>query len=224
MSVVTRGRVIRGAPQAVVVRGPADPRPEAPKRALESRGSRRPKGEVEGHLIGQRIIEVAREKAAAIVAKAAEEATAAVAAAVAEAREAEQAKLAALYLALRADEERRAERDLDRTISLAIVLAERLLGQALDQNPVHVTALARQALAEARGARRVTIEAHPLDAAVLQSHLEVVATGEASVEVRVNGELGRGSLRVHTNLGTLDAELTPQLERLAKALREALDS
>ena len=74
MSVVTRGRVIRGAPQAVVVRGPADPRPEAPKRALESRGSRRPKGEVEGHLIGQRIIEVAREKAAAIVAKAAEEA------------------------------------------------------------------------------------------------------------------------------------------------------
>jgi flagellar biosynthesis/type III secretory pathway protein FliH len=34
--------------------------------------------------------------------------------------------------------------------------------------------------------------------------------------------LERGSLRLHTDLGTIDAQLRPQLERLAAALRDAL--
>ena len=34
--------------------------------------------------------------------------------------------------------------------------------------------------------------------------------------------LPRGSLVVHTDLGTIDAQLRPQLDRLAKALREAM--
>jgi flagellar biosynthesis/type III secretory pathway protein FliH len=108
-------------------------------------------------------------------------------------------------------------------MSLSVLLAERLLGHALELRPEHVAALARQALVEARGARRATIEAHPLDAEALQRHLVDVGTTDAVVEVRASAELTRGSLRVHTNLGTLDAKLTPQLERLAKALRDALE-
>jgi flagellar biosynthesis/type III secretory pathway protein FliH len=42
------------------------------------------------------------------------------------------------------------------------------------------------------------------------------------VDIRADPLLSRGSLRIHTNLGNLDAQLTPQLERLAKALRDAL--
>jgi flagellar biosynthesis/type III secretory pathway protein FliH len=42
------------------------------------------------------------------------------------------------------------------------------------------------------------------------------------VDVVENAELARGSLCVHTDLGTLDAKLTPRLERLAAALRDAL--
>ena len=138
-----------------------------------------------------------------------------------EAAEAEQAKLAAMHLALRAAEDQRAERDLDRAISLATVLAERLIGVAVAHDPAVVAHLARQALAEARGARRVRIEAHPLDAEALRRHVSSLAQGTV-VDITENADLGRGSLCVHTDLGTLDAKLTPRLERLADALRDAL--
>src|SRR5207237_6293883 len=99
------------------------------------------------------------------------------------------------------------ERDLDRAIALARVLAERLIGEAIAQSPETITALARQALAEARGARRVRIEAHPLDAEALRRHLSMVtqalSQGSAVVDVVENAELARGSLCVHTDLGAL---------------------
>jgi flagellar biosynthesis/type III secretory pathway protein FliH len=40
--------------------------------------------------------------------------------------------------------------------------------------------------------------------------------------VNADATLTRGSLVVHTDLGTIDAQLRPQLDRLAKALREAM--
>jgi flagellar biosynthesis/type III secretory pathway protein FliH len=176
---------------------------------------------------------VARETAARLVAEARAEASALLAdaraaaegvghAAAVEAREAEEAKLAAHYLRLRQEEERRAEIDLDRAIALAVVLSERLLGEALEHDPKHVVSLARQALSEARGARRVVIDASPLDADVLQRHLVDVGFGSQAVEVRADPALSRGALRLTTSLGNLDAQLRPQLERLARALRDTL--
>jgi flagellar biosynthesis/type III secretory pathway protein FliH len=43
-----------------------------------------------------------------------------------------------------------------------------------------------------------------------------------SVEVRDDGALARGELRLHTDVGTIDARLAPRFERLAAALRDAL--
>jgi flagellar biosynthesis/type III secretory pathway protein FliH len=217
VSVVTQGRVLRkgsfeGKPLHASAEAPALPK-----------GRRIVAAEVEAQLLAQRIVATARESAERIVHSARHEAAALAEKAAEEARQAEQAKVAALYLLLRTEDERRTERDLDRAMSLAVLLAERLLGQALDQRPELVAALARQALAEARGARRATIEAHPLDAEALQRHLVDIGLSETLVEVRPSAELSRGSLRVQTNLGTLDAKLAPQLERLAKALRDALE-
>jgi flagellar biosynthesis/type III secretory pathway protein FliH len=42
------------------------------------------------------------------------------------------------------------------------------------------------------------------------------------VEVRDDAALSRGELRLHTDLGTIDARIAPRLERLADALRDAL--
>jgi flagellar biosynthesis/type III secretory pathway protein FliH len=83
--------------------------------------------------------------------------------------------------------------------------------------------LAEQALAEARGARSATILASPLDIDALTHHLEAAGIGPVVTLVRADPSLGRGSLRIVTNLGTLDAELHPQLERLARALRDTID-
>jgi flagellar biosynthesis/type III secretory pathway protein FliH len=136
-----------------------------------------------------------------------------------EAREEEVARLAAQFLALRHADEQRAERDLDRAVELAKILAERLVGEGLKLEPERVAGLAANALAETRGARNVRIDANPEDVAPLREALAAVGHGAT---VSADASLARGSLVVHTDLGTIDAQLRPQLDRLAKALREAM--
>jgi flagellar biosynthesis/type III secretory pathway protein FliH len=177
---------------------------------------------LDAHLVAERMLDEARRESEAILARARESAEHIASSAAEEARHVEHARLAALYLALRVEDDRRQERDLDRAIDLARVLAERLLGEALESDPTRIVALARQALVEARGASRAVIEASPLDADALRSHLLELGLAASALEIRIDPQLSRGSLRVHTNLGTLDVQLTPQLERLAQALRDAL--
>jgi flagellar biosynthesis/type III secretory pathway protein FliH len=198
MSVVTRGRVVRGESGAQT-RTAAMPRRRGPRVCRE---------ELEARACAAEIVREAERAAAGVAERAARDA-----------REAETAKLAAQFLALRAAEEARAERDLDRAIELAVVLAERIVGSAVERDPALLVPLARQALAEARGARKRRIEAHPADAAALAAQLGDLG---GDIVIEPNEELSRGSLVVHTDLGKLDARLTPQLQRLAVALREAL--
>jgi flagellar assembly protein FliH/type III secretion protein L len=138
------------------------------------------------------------------------------------AREAAATALAARELAIAARESHALERGLDQSVALARVLAERLLGEALAVEPGRVVSLARQALKEAGGARQVTLGAHPDDVPLLERAL---GTQDLAVPVLVVVDPGRrrGSLRLETDLGTLDAELAPQLDRLAEKLREALE-
>jgi flagellar biosynthesis/type III secretory pathway protein FliH len=139
----------------------------------------------------------------------------------AEARAEGVAALAAQALALAKLEAATDQRALDRLVELAGVLAERLLGEALALDPSRVVALAGQVLKEARGARRITLVAHPDDAPELERAL---AAGELDhvAEVLADASQGRGNLRLESEIGTLDAELAPQLSRLSRRLREAL--
>lgn len=155
-----------------------------------------------------RIVEDAHASAGAVMAKVS-----------LEAREAETARLAAGFLALRAQEDARATRELDRTIELAVLLAERLVGESLRVAPERIAELAAAALEEARGARQVRIEAAPDDVAPLAAALSAI--GQVAT-IDPDPSLRRGSLVLHTDLGQVDAKLEPQLARLAVALREAL--
>ncbi len=139
----------------------------------------------------------------------------------AEARADAAASLAARALALAAREAESAERGLERSVELARILAERLLGEALGVAPERIVALARQALVEARGARRISIFAHPEDAARLERSLSELGLG-ADTRVVADPRRAKGNLRLETDIGVLDAELAPQLERLALKLRESL--
>ncbi len=216
MAVVTRGRVVpqvedaNALPFSATV---ASPRPVA---------RRIPSEIVDAHAVAGVIVANAEEEAAALIAEA-RKATANVAALAAnEARAIEVAKLAAAFLALRNREEIRAEADTARTIELAVMLAERLVGAALEVHPERIADMAKRALEEARGARKVTIEAHPLDAEALRSKVEELGVLHGALEIAVDPALSRGSLSLHTDVGSLDARLNPQLDRLAAALRDAL--
>lgn len=138
-----------------------------------------------------------------------------------EARADVEARAAALFLALRAREEAAAERNLTLTVELAVLLAERLLGEALAADPSRIVALARRALVAARAGRVTVIDAHPLDSDALRTHLPLEEFAE-SVEIREDTSLSRGDLLIHTDLGTLHAELRPSLQRLSETLHDAL--
>lgn len=132
------------------------------------------------------------------------------------------AALASAWLRLRAEEAARDERELEGTLSLARMIAERLLGETLALDPSRVLGIARQALAQARLARRITIFAHPEDAALLAREKAALGLEPAVVELHADATLSRGSLRLETDLGILDADLAPQLDRLIAALRDGL--
>lgn len=140
----------------------------------------------------------------------------------AEARAEAAAKLAARALSLATYEAKADERALDRNVTLARLLAERLLGASLSVSPEQVIDLARQALAEARGARRLGIVAHPEDVKLLSGSLSSLGVAVETVRLQPDATRARGSLRIETEIGVLDADIAPQLDRLALRLRETL--
>jgi len=215
MARLTRARVVARA-QDTTKRGRAFP----PSEPAKSTFRRLVRERFEALAEAERIVREAQARADALVALAREKAASVAETAAREAAEAEQAKLAAILLALRAREERADEASLDRIVELARVLAERLVGESLAVDPSTIAKLARQALLEARGARTVHVSAHPDDVSALQAHLALLTVSVASVTG--DATIARGCLRLRTDLGTIDAHLAPQLERLARALRDAL--
>jgi flagellar biosynthesis/type III secretory pathway protein FliH len=181
-----------------------------------------PKTLVDASAEATRILAKARVEAQALVAAAERRAADLKLMAEAEARAEASAKLAAHALSLATYEAKADERSLDRTISLARLLAARLLGASLAIAPEQVVTLAQQALSEARGARRLSIVAHPEDAQLLSQSLPSLGVAFETLRVVSDGSRARGSLRIETDIGVLDADLAPQLDRLALRLRETL--
>ena len=89
------------------------------------------------------------------------------------------AQLTARWLLLRREEQTALERTGEKVIMLATALAERLLHASLELGPERIVPLARQVFAEAGGARRAVVEAHPVDAEALRTHLAALGTGRS---------------------------------------------
>jgi flagellar assembly protein FliH len=171
---------------------------------------------------GERLVREAKSRAEDIMARAHAAAADAVATATAEARAKLDAEMTARWMALRAAERRRFDREIDPVVPVAVVLAERLLGAALDLDASRIAPMARAVLAEAHGTRRAFVDAHPIDAVTLAGLLSAEDVDLDSIEVRPDEALARGELRLHTEMGTIDARLQPRFEQLAAALRDAL--
>jgi flagellar biosynthesis/type III secretory pathway protein FliH len=134
------------------------------------------------------------------------------------------AEALALMMKTRAQTADAEEAAIDRIVSLSRVLAERLLGTALGLEPETIVRLAHGVLAEARSAARILLYAHPAQVAVLES-----ATAAFDPEGRVHricadSALGMGDVRLETELGTVEARLDAELDRLARRLRDVLRS
>jgi flagellar biosynthesis/type III secretory pathway protein FliH len=197
------------------------PGPELTPRGLPF-GRVAPKSLLDAKAEASRLVEAAKARAHELISAAERKAADLRLVAEAEARAEAAAKLAAHALALATHEAKADERALERTVALARLLAERLLGASLALAPEQVIALARQALSEARGARRLSLVAHPEDAQLLSGSLPSLGVAVETVRVTADPARARGSLRIETDVGVLDADLAPQLDRLALRLRETL--
>lgn len=207
------GRVVPGQERAVRVSVPGVPKRE-PGRVIGA-----PVVAAEGR--AREIIQDAEARATELVHEARAEIATLRERALDEARAEAAASVAEQVLRLQAREAELDARSLDRSIDLATLLAERLLGESLSLDPSRIAALARRALDEARGARRIVLWAHPDDREALAQALE---SGDLDrvAEIQVSPDRPRGSLRLETDLGSLDADLGPQLSRLAERLRQTL--
>jgi len=215
---IGRGRVL---PREAVESAPPLRRPALVERALP-RARVAPRALVEAAAEAERVLSKARVEAQLLLESAERKAADLRLRAETEARADAAAKLAAHALSLASYEAKADERSLERSIDLARLLAERLLGASLAVAPEQVVALARQALSEARGARRLSIVAHPEDAKLLSDALPSLGVAPEIVRVSADGSRKRGSLRIETDIGVLDADLAPQLDRLALKLRESV--
>lgn len=132
------------------------------------------------------------------------------------------ADLAAGFIKLRAEQSAKDRGEIDRTVELARAMAERIVGETIALEPAKIAAIARQALASARQAERVVLRAHPADAEALRSDIASLGLEPQAIEIHADETRSRGSLLVETDLGTLDADITIQLDRLARSLRDGL--
>ncbi len=223
MGIVSRGRIVRRDPLAAQTSagtGTGAGTVDGNGRAA-GRGRIVVRDVLEAHEEARVIVDAAKRAAAQIEADARAEAERSREALRAELRAEGDARIATALLAVRAEDEQRADRDLARLVETAVVLAERLLGEALALEPSLIQAMAQAALTEARGARRVIFEANPLDASALQAQLHALGLPSDGVSVESRDDLARGDLVLRTDLGTLDARLKPQLQRLADAVSRA---
>lgn len=214
-----RGRVIKAnALGAGTERVTSNATPRWPRGRVASRAL------VEAAERAQAVVAAAERRASEILAAAEAQAAGVRLRAEEEGRADGAAAVAAQAIALSSREARADERQLDRSVELARLLAERLLGAELALDASRIVALARRALDETRGARQVKIVAHPDDLALLEREASALRLESSATRFEPDAKRARGNLRIETEVGVLDAELGPQLERLALKLREAIKS
>jgi len=214
---LARGRILRAGAASGCV-SVALPPGGAP------RGRRLPAEVVEAADRARAIVAAAEERARAIIAEAERCASDVRLGAEEIGRADALAGVAALALELRDSEARAEERELSRVVDLARLLAERIVGRVLDDRPSLVLDLAHRVLDEARGARRIRIHAHPIDAGLLAPALADFDPDGRVHAIVEDATLGRGDLLLETDIGVVHAELGAQLERLAQRLRQVLRS
>ncbi len=120
-------------------------------------------------------------------------------------------------------EEQLDQRALARSIEIARLLAERLVGRSIEVDDSTVLDMAHAVLTEVRGAREICFVAHPEDAKLLSQALQKDTVSPIPISVQASDELARGDFHLRTDGGVLKASLGERLDVLARALSESME-
>ncbi len=132
------------------------------------------------------------------------------------------AEMAAWMAAARADEERRLETARPLALTLAIKIAERVIGHGVTVAPELMADIVGEALASCRsrgGAVTVRLHSDDLPAvAARQGQLAAKAPGASAIALVADDSVGRHGCVIETAHGRVDARLESQLAALERAL------
>ena len=113
----------------------------------------------------------------------------------------------------------------ERSVELALLHAEKIVGVALDLRPELVVDAVRGTLRRAAERDHVVIEVNPTDLELVRREAGEVAAqlgGVRQLEVVAEQRVPAGGCVVRTAEGEIDARVETQLERATELLREAL--
>lgn len=106
-------------------------------------------------------------------------------------------------------------------VALACKVAEKIIGRDVERDPGLLADICARAIGELRNARAVVLRVHPRSAAVLRAHKAELmeSIGRAvDVAIREDADVAPVGCIVQTELGTVDAQLSTQLEMLRNVL------
>jgi type III secretion protein L len=106
-------------------------------------------------------------------------------------------------------------------VALSVKVAEKIIGAELAARPEAIAAVVSQALRTVRHQRDISIRVHPSHVPALEgrkAQLLGVLSRARDLMIRGDESMRPGGCVIETELGTLDADLTTQLEILERAL------
>ncbi|MCU0313840.1 MAG: type III secretion system stator protein SctL, partial [Solirubrobacteraceae bacterium] len=178
----------------------------------------------DAHREAQRLLAEARAEGARVVASAADAREAARREGRDEGREEGLAEVTGLLVRARAlAAATRAEASADLR-TLAVRIAEKVLGRALAAAPELAGDLCAAALEAARHQREITLRVHPDDLAAVEAarpRLRQLLLRAPDLALRADPTVGRGGCVVETEVGAIDARLETQLAAIERALAAA---
>jgi len=175
----------------------------------------------DAHQAAQALRETAQREAEQLLAQARVEAEALRAAAREQGRQEGLAKVAEQLLRARQDAARLLQQGERQAVSLALRIAERILGRDLQRAPELLAELCATALEQQRSTSAVVLRVHPSSAAVLraeQPRLHALLARSVDVVLKEDPAVQPEGCILQTESGTLDAQLATQLRMLERVL------
>ena len=135
------------------------------------------------------------------------------------------AEVTGLLAKARKDGEALRRQAVSSLVTLAVRVAEKVLGAEIRTRPDVVMSRVLDALEQVAWCRRIVIRVHPEDLEILRDRREdlLARLPEASVDLVPDREITRGGCRIDSEAGEIDATLETQLAALEQSLAESMN-
>lgn len=106
-------------------------------------------------------------------------------------------------------------------MDLAFKIAEKIIGKQLEIEPQTIISIVKQAMQNVRGSKQLTIRVHPNDAKILKENdeeLQEALGRQRIIDIVEDKKVQEGGCIIESEIGTVEAQLHTQLDRLKKIL------